>query len=147
MLPTTDTPPAGRVFLIAQPSVTRDGRVPDISDLYRFGEVRVLLDAREYDNVGNSNAGHALQRLITRLQDYDPERDYIVWAGGDTTAALMVGAALFQIGVDAVQWLRFERPRDAGTGRRYGDKQYIPYLVPLAGEPVGSEDELEPLPV
>lgn len=121
-----------RVFLIAQPSVSREGRVPDISDLYRFGEVRVLLDAREFDNVGTSNSERALEKLLARLDDYRPDDDYIVWVGGDTAIALMVGAALYQLGVNSVRWLRYERPRGP-DGRRYGDKQYVDYLLPLDG--------------
>ncbi|HEV8176933.1 MAG TPA: hypothetical protein VGP44_04525 [Gemmatimonadales bacterium] len=135
----------GTVWLIAQPSVKRDGTLPDLTPLRDHGEIRTIVAAGEYPAF---NPERCLRIVASRLTDFDPQTDFLAWAGGDTLSAFITGIVLGQLsarGVKSVRWLRHERPRDPVTRRR-GDEgaYYIPVLVPITVEdttyPVHRED-------
>lgn len=104
-----------RVFLIAQPSIPKNGRFPDLAPLAEYGDIKVVIEIGDYPAF---KPGEAWQRVARRLQDFDAERDYLAWAGGDTLSALMAGAALTQMGHRRFRWLRFERGVNKETGER-----------------------------
>ena len=97
--------PTGRVFLIAQPSVARNGHLPDLSPLSEYGEVITVMDGEN----ASFRPGDAFTKALGRLADFDAEADYLVWAGGDTLSAVMAGSVLTQLGHRRFRWLRFER--------------------------------------
>lgn len=121
------------VYLIAQPTVRRQGGAPDLTPLAKFGEVRVLVLSGEYPTY---NASQVLEKMDKRLDSFDPHQDFLVWAGGDTLAAFMVGALLANRfaedrTITHFTWLRFERDRRADGSRDNERGEYVPIRVPL----------------
>lgn len=117
------------VYLIAQPTVASTGRVLDLSALSEHGEVLVIVRS------GDAPSFHpprTLERIKKRLLRFRPDKDFLVWAGGDTLAALLTGVVLTGMQLKEVQWLRWERRLDPGTGRRVDDGgRYLPVRVTL----------------
>lgn len=129
------------VYLIAQPTVSRTKKPFDLQPLYQWGEVQVVCPP------GDSPT-FAPQRCLTimenRLEAFDPEVDFLVWAGGDTLSAVMAGMLLAERDIWRFQWLRFERDRETGTGRRLETGKYAPVIVDLSdGEGAAEEEPLQ----
>lgn len=118
-----------RVFLIAQPTIPKDGKLPDLTPLAEYGDIKVIIDGGEYPSF---KPGAAWIRVSERLADFDAEHDYVAWAGGDTLSAVMVGSVLTQLGHRMFRWLRFERAVDPTTKRRVNNTgKYTPVEVTL----------------
>lgn len=118
----------GRVFLIAQPTIAKNGRLPDLTPLADYGDVTVLVEGGEYPSF---RPGETWQRVAARLQDFDAEADYLAWAGGDTLAAVMAGAALVALGHRTFRWLRFDRAHTRDGGRDNNSGAYVPVEIQL----------------
>jgi hypothetical protein len=103
-----------RVFLIAQPTINRSGRSLDISQLKEFGEVVTLVERGIHP--GNT-PGAAADLIFNRLQDFDHTKDMLVWAGGDTLAAVLTGIGLADLDIPSFYYLRYDRRKDQ-YGRR-----------------------------
>lgn len=116
-----------KVFLIAQPTVPKSGRLPDISPLAEHGDITVLIEAGDYPTF---HPEECWKKIKSRLEKFNPDIDYLAWAGGDTLSAVMVGAVLVQMGHYSVQWLRFDRgytPDKTDRVRTTGN--YVPMMV------------------
>lgn len=116
------------VYLIAQPTISTHGKQPNIEPVAKYGSIRVLIQAGEYPTF---NPGRCLDLIRSRLEAFDPEQDYLVWAGGDTLAAVLTGVVLAERGVQEVTWLRYERGRDRQGARTDEGSRYVPITVPL----------------
>lgn len=119
---------ASRVFLIAQPSVKKDGELPDLKPLAAFGDITVVIETGEAPAF---RPGEAYEKVKDRLQDFDAENDFLAWAGGDTLSAVMAGAALVAMGHRRFNWLRWERKRLPDGKRSQHTGQYTPVEVML----------------
>lgn len=116
------------VYLIMQPSVKGNGETPDLKNLSDYGDVRVLVNAGEYPT---KQPKRCLRLIEKRLVDFDPRRDYLVWAGGDSLAAILTGVVLADRNWEAIQWLRYDRPRGPDGRRTDVGAKYVPTTVPL----------------
>lgn len=124
----TQEPRVPSVYLIAQPTVKRDGAVPDTTPLGGFGDVKVLINSGEYPAL---HPERCLTLIEKRLETFNEAEDYLAWAGGDTLAAVLVGVVLERMKVNAVKWLKFQRGWD-GDGNRDPEKSYYrEVIVPL----------------
>lgn len=121
----------GTVYIIAQPTIAKHGRQPDLSSLSKYGEIKVLVQAGE---APGNYPERALALIESRLEHFDPAKDYIVWCGGDTIAAILTGIILERMEVDGVRWLRFDRDLDTATGKRLASGTYSPVDIDLLGE-------------
>lgn len=116
-----------KVYLIAQPTVTRAGKLPNLEPLAEHGEVHTVVQAGENPT---DYPERNMRMIAERLKRFDANADFVVWAGGDTLAALMVGAVLERQGVARFRWLRYERRVDPVTGNRTDDGAvYIPHII------------------
>ena len=106
-----------RVFLIAQPTIAKNGHLPDLTPLADYGEVTLVVEVGERPAF---KPGEVFNLAKDRLKDFDAETDYLVWAGGDTLSAVMAGAILTQLGHRFFRWLRFERGRRKGVAEAGG---------------------------
>jgi len=138
------------VYLIAQPTVSRRKAPPNLAPLYKHGEVVPLLITGEQPTFNPRSCFEVLEK---RFQAFDPDIDYLVWAGGDTLAAVMAGMLLAERNIFCFNWLRYERFR-LPTGERVDEGAiYVPVEIDLAdpqlellhGEEVDEfDDESEP---
>jgi hypothetical protein len=100
----------------------------NLDPLYDHGELRVVLPT------GDAPAfrpGECMNTMAARFEHFDPELDFIVWAGGDTLAAVMVGFLLHERGFHVFNWLRYERRRLDDGSRTDDGAKYYPVKVDL----------------
>lgn len=118
-----------RTFLTSISPAKHDGTGPDYRVLSKFGQIIPLTES--HDHIVN-NTERIAGQIRERLTEFDPQVDYLTWAGGDPLAALLVGAELNRRGVERLQWLRFDRMVDPDTGRRMTWKgNYVPVPIIL----------------
>lgn len=138
------------VYLIAQPTVSLDGKLPKLEPLAKFGQVRVLINPGEDPRY---KPQRALDLITKRLQDFDAAEDYLAWAGGDTLAAVLTGIVLADMSCaedkpfSSIRWLRWERGKDNAGRRTDVGGHYVPIIVPLPNpNPLSlPDDEFDPL--
>lgn len=116
------------VYLIAQPTVSRNGSLPKLEPLAEHGDVRVLVPAGDRPAF---QPERTLDQIYRRLENFNPNEDFLVWAGGDTLAALLTGVALIDRNVEKFKWLRYERGRDSDGNRTDEGARYVPIEVNL----------------
>lgn len=115
------------VYLIAQPTISRNKKPINLEGLYAFGEVQTLCPQGDSPTFVPDRV---LRTMEGRLADFDPEVDFLVWAGGDTLSAVFAGMLLAEMEVWCFTWLRFERDRKPEGGRSEEGK-YVPVQVDL----------------
>lgn len=116
------------VFLIAQPMIQRRKKPPNLKPLYEHGEVQVIIPTSDSPTF---NAQKCYEMVENRLAGYDPEVDFLVWAGGDTLAALMAGMYLGNEDIWRFRWLRYERHRLPDGSRTDEGAKYVPVIIDL----------------
>jgi hypothetical protein len=121
------------VYLIAQPSISRRKKPVNITPLYEHGEVQLVLPQGDSPTF---TPRKCLDKMCDRLfpevgRNYDPETDYLVWAGGDTLAALLTGMLLAEQEIWSFKWLRYERARLPNGDRTDEGAVYVPITVDL----------------
>lgn len=121
--------PDAIVYLIQEPSVPKHtGRVIDITPLIWWGQVRTLM---ERSQTASFQSQAAYIQIETRLRDFQPDRDYIAVAGGDSLAVLLAGAAIANLGHEYFFYLRFERTKLPNGQRDPASGAYVPVFSPI----------------
>lgn len=125
------------VYLIMQPTVKRNGELPNLETLKEYGPVQVLVLAGEYPT---KDPQRCLDLIRHRLRNFKAETDYLVWVGGDTLAAVLTGVVLADMSYaqehdiavfDEITWLRYHRPRDPEGNRTDKGARYFPVKAPM----------------
>lgn len=116
------------VYLIATPTIDRRGRTPNLEPASRYGDIKAVLDSGDYPTF---HPLQALRKIYQKLESFDPAKDHLMWAGGDTLAAVMVGSVLSDYQVEEVNWLRFDRGWKENGERDNENGLYVPVKVPL----------------
>ena len=86
----------------------------DVSPAAVYGEILFVLSAGDRTC---SNPELSADKLYSALKEFDPQEDYIVWAGGDPLSAIMTGMILMDLGVTKFRFLRFEKSRSGKPGQ------------------------------
>lgn len=128
------TGPEGRrptVYLIAQPTISRRKAPLNLEPLYEHGEVQVVLPMSDAPTFNPVTCYEVMEK---RLENFNPEIDFLVWAGGDTLSAVMVGMILINQAepVWRFNWLRYERFRHPDGSRTDKGAKYVPVVIDLA---------------
>lgn len=124
------------VFLVQRPAPVRNsGWTPDLSKAARYGTVIELLGDRDRPSFYPDASFH---KLASRMNNFDQNEDYILWAGGDAAALVMLGVVLEQFKVTHFRWLRFNRDV-APDGKRTGTGEYVPVLIDTASLTKGDD--------
>lgn len=118
------------VYLIAQPTVSRRKAPINLKPLYEHGEVQVVLPMSDSPTF---NPVTCYEVMEERLSRYDPDVDYLVWAGGDTLSAVMAGMILVnqEEPIWRFIWLRYERHRNEDGSRTDTGAKYVPVVIDL----------------
>lgn len=120
------------VYLVQEPSVPKhNGKMIDLTPLSWHGKVTILLERSQNASYRPAEAFVQLQK---RLVNYDPDRDFIAMAGGDTLGFALTATVLREMGHDHFTYLRFERTKLPDGSRDPASGSYIPILVPLTEE-------------
>lgn len=129
------------VYLIAQPSISRKKKPINITPLYEHGEVRLVLPQGDSPTFSPKKCCELMHdRLFPEEgQQYDPDIDYLVWAGGDTLAALFAGMLLAELEIWCFKWLRYERARLSNGDRVDEGAAYVPVTIDLTDLQSGDE--------
>ena len=112
-----------RVFVIQDPGIARD-----FSSALDYGSLIFILEKNDRPSY-DPKIVH--KKIRDSLFNNFSSEDYIIWAGGDPMAPVLVGIVLREIGFDKFKNLRWERVRDKNK-RRTGDGYYVPVTVELA---------------
>lgn len=102
----------------------------DVSAAGVYGEIQFVLSAGDRTS---SNPELSIQKLRRALRDFDPYRDFIVWAGGDPLSCMLTGMVMREQGHRKFRFLRFEKNRNI----RHGEKVtgfYSPVEIRLEEE-------------
>lgn len=123
------------IYLIAQPTVSRKKAPVNLAPLYEHGEVKVVLPTGDSPTFTPVKCYEVMER---RLADFNPDRDFLVWAGGDTLSAVMAGMILVnqEDPVWRFNWLRYERVRNADGSRSDHGAKYVPVIIDLREDTV-----------
>ena len=87
----------------------------DVSPAAVYGQIRFVLSAGDRSC---SNPELSLEKLYSALEDFNPNEDFIVWAGGDPLSAILAGMVLLDLGVTKFRFLRFEKNRNIRPGQQ-----------------------------
>lgn len=98
---------------------TKDPR--DFSTATQYGKFDFIFSQ---DESPTRTPGPCLFKARQRLRSFDPNEDFLLWAGGDPTALLLVGAVLAELNLHQIKYLRWERNR-LPNGERSGGF-YVP---------------------
>ncbi len=109
----------------------------DLRPAEKYGEIVKVLGERESPSLA---PGPTLVKLRQMVQTYDPATDFLLTAGGDPLAAMMVGMLLQDEGKSA-SWLRWNRNRDFDGRRDQLAGDYVPVQFDLQGMKRGVWDE------
>lgn len=126
------------VYLIAQPTVSRNKKPMDLAPLYEHGDVQVLCPAGDAPTFTPVRCVEVMEQ---RLVNFDPTCDFLVWAGGDTLAAVMAGMLLAEAGHYTFTWLRWERDR-TDDGGRLETGRYRPVRIDISEEDFSDDDDM-----
>ncbi len=124
------------VYLIAQPAISRHKKPPVLDPLYGFGEVRVIIPTGKSPTY---NIPETYEIVDGKLANFDPEKDYFVWAGGDVLCAIFVGLWLAEHEIWEFNWLRYERRRLEDGTRTDDGAGYSPVRIDLRESGIPTE--------
>ena len=114
-----------------QPILRADGKVTerDLRPAMEYGPLRYIFEAEERVAFHQKPA---LDRLREVLSAFDPDQDYILWAGlGDPAAAYLVLLTLGGLRRGRVRFLYWSRELDPETGLRTRSGHYWVFSVDL----------------
>jgi hypothetical protein len=132
------------VFLIAQPTISRKKAPVDLAPLYEHGDVQVVLPMSDSPTFTPVKCYEVMEK---RLNEFDPERDFLVWAGGDTLSAVMAGMILInqEEPIWKFNWLRYERHRNEDGTRTDKGAKYVPVVIDLREDTLDLLEEADDL--
>ena len=104
-----------RVFVINEPNFR------DMSSAKEFGELVTVLQTVD---APSHSPMDCTAKIAEALADFDEDRDYIVWAGGDPAGLLLVGIIMGRYEIQEFNFLRWERDRDPNGGRSNSSGRY-----------------------
>jgi hypothetical protein len=121
------------VYLIEQPKISKRKAPPNLGPLAEHGDTQLVLPAGNFPTFSSRKCFELIERSL--FPDvghvYDPEFDYLVWAGGDTLSAIMVGMLLAEREIFCFKWLRYERKKLEDGSRTDEGATYVPCVIDL----------------
>lgn len=87
----------------------------DVSPAASYGTIRFVLTPGDRTS---STPELSLPKLFAALEDFDPDKDYILWSGGDPLSSILTGVVLAELGITKFKFLRFEKDRTTPYGQK-----------------------------
>ena len=108
--------------------VIQSTRYPaDVSPAKIYGEIEYVLGTSDRTS---SSPELSARKLFKALDSFEPEHDFILWAGGDPLSCMLTGAVLAELGILRYKYLRFEKDRSSGRSEPVTGF-YVPVQVDL----------------
>ena len=120
----------GTVYLIQEPrGLLRDGVVVprDLSSANRYGKIFPILHSKAQPSDTPGPTGFDLMKA---LRPFNPENDYLCYAGGDPLGLGLALLALRANGLREIYYLKWDRERDT-TGKAKPGGFYVPIRINL----------------
>lgn len=122
----------GTVYIVQEPPPVRNvhtGKsiMKDLSSAQRYGRLMMLLGSSDQASL---TPGPCLFQLQKGLRDFNPNEDYVCFAGGDPMSLALAMLVLRDYGFKEVQTLRWDRERGVDGERKPGGF-YSPVTTPL----------------
>lgn len=122
----------GIVYVVQEPRpffdrVTGVTVSKDLSSAQRYGKIVPLLDSSDQPSITPGPSMFVMQK---KLREFNPERDYICYTGGDPMSLALALLTLRDMNYREVQVLRWDRERDTEGNRKPGGF-YVPTITPL----------------
>lgn len=110
------------VYLLQEPTSEKD-----LSSAAKYGRISPIIYAHEKPM---QSIQQTMNRIYNCLEQFDPENDYICFAGGDPIIPFLAGVAMERIGFESVKYLVWNRDRGL-DGSKTGTGFYIPKSIPI----------------
>lgn len=105
------------VYLIQEPTSDKD-----LSSAAKYGKIVPLIGS---DERPSTNIQFTINKLISILQNFNAEEDYICFAGGDPVIPMLIGVVMERLNFDEFNYLVWNRSRNI-DGCRTGAGFYVP---------------------
>jgi hypothetical protein len=118
------------IFVISQPSIPKSasGRMIDLAPLAEYStDVRFLVLRGQSPTFTKDGLFQQIRQSLDG--QFDPARDFLCWAGGDSLGAVVAGLALASLGVRRFRWLRHERSKLPDGSRDPSRGRYVPITI------------------
>lgn len=121
------------VYICQKPKPGPNGITYDVGPAQEYGEIKFIFDA--YENP-STNPESSINKVRKTLENFDPDTDYCVAAGGDPYGLFLVGFVVNELQLP-LKWLRFERlrtrPPVGAAPAANTSGYYIPVEMPTNG--------------
>jgi len=115
----------GRVHVVQSPRQSQSDFSYDLSPALPYGVISTIF---AIDFQPSHNIERALEILDEALEDFDPDKDYFVWIGGDPAGLVLLTSWLSSHDIESVQFLRWDKDRNRNNA---GKGYYLPYRLPI----------------
>tara|TARA_R110001632_G_scaffold227969_4_gene362854 strand:- start:2440 stop:2793 length:354 start_codon:yes stop_codon:yes gene_type:complete len=113
-----------KVYIIQEPAPRSDGWTPDMSTAAEHGALVNVFD--KADRIYADTAA-AVEKAKSKLKDFNPEEDFLLWAGfADPSAQWVVSMSLVALGHNKVNFL-FWSKRPSSVNKQGG--YYFPITI------------------
>ena len=110
------------VYILQEPNSERD-----LSSASKFGKINFIFGSNEKPAL---NTESSMDKLYDAMEGYDPEQDFICFAGGDPLLEFLCGVVVVNLGVPHITRLIWNRERSP-NGQRNGNGFYVPKKIVL----------------
>lgn len=111
-----------KVYLLQEPTSEKD-----LSSAAKYGAIFPIIDSKEKVAM---NIESVFNLIYDALENYDPDADFICFAGGDPLLEFMAGIIISRLGFTEVTHLVWNRERNGG-GYHSGQGYYMPKTIKL----------------
>lgn len=127
------------VYVPQQPKPNKHGWHPDLSSAADYGKIEFVFSA---DERPASDLWRCLTDASIVLADFDPDKDYLCWPySGDPVSLYISIMVLVYAGCEKIQFLNWNRKRDAQGNNIKGAGYYAPIAIELHPALKGAEEE------
>ena len=99
----------------------------DFSSASRYGSLHFLLSKKDSRSRLPPNCILKIRKKLR--EEFDYEKDYIIWAGGDPLANLMAGIVIGVLRFPKINFLKWEKEKDLEGNRVEGRGFYTPVEI------------------
>ncbi len=101
------------VYIVQKPKPNRQNWMPDFTTAAQFGDFEFIFEAH---HKVFRNTAEAATIADEKLRDFDPQKDYLLWAASEPAAVYAAIMVLIARGHDAIRFLQWNRSGEGQPG-------------------------------